>query len=668
MPWPALQTALDAHGSAAAALDAGDYYAAFLLARQEGEAELEAVALLMCGWVEKAISDLGSKPAQYEATRAYMDFGRWCLGDEDMACLAREGKPKLLLIAGAHTERGIPNASAGPFEIQSLILVRDQKAPAASEIIDPGAPPDAIILFDVYGLRVPEGIFDFGVPVIFWTYDFDFHIPSQYEDLARADIILCASVGEHYPLQRIYPGRVATFPAHDIYTDPARFAGAAGMRNIDLVHTGISFSPMMRGKAQFLFEKAIADDEALDIRLVQGFLDVADYRDLIGQARNIAVVDRLAGGLPTRAMDAACAGGAILSPAGVGAHELLRLAGVTIGEADSAADSEAAERNLHQIFPPSPEREFRFLKFCLFQSAILKDGIRYTDQQSAPKLPLQVRTEHSGACRTALGLIHGFIAKPLDDGIRMQLAGLIESAKGGYENSVPLNFNLARYLWANDDKQAAIPLFERLCRTEAKGPFNPALDDIRIHLLPVAAELTPYEVYFTALARDLANGEAAAPRARRVIAASAHCFMGLDHLQQERWRAGIQSLDQALALCPDHFPAARLRARAIYAAGQAPDIVLDAVYAAVRLYGPHLTELLPIAAACHQALDDDAGALALVKSWCYFASRVRWLNAHEHPIPPQTWEAIQPYQDRLPDGLAANIRALQQEGAVNFKS
>ncbi len=85
MPWPALQTAVDAHGSAAATLDAGDYYAAFVLACQEQEAELEAIALLMCGWVEKALGDLESISVQHEATRAYMDFGRWCLGDEDLA-------------------------------------------------------------------------------------------------------------------------------------------------------------------------------------------------------------------------------------------------------------------------------------------------------------------------------------------------------------------------------------------------------------------------------------------------------------------------------------------------------------------------------------------------------------------------------------------------------
>ena len=214
-------------------LDAGDYYAAFVLARQE-----------------------------HEATRAYMDFGLWCLGDEDLA----SRKSRLLLIAVTHTERGIPSAPTGQFEIQSLVLARDVKAPSAAEIIDNRARPDAIILFDVYGPRVPEEIFDLGVPVIAWSYDF--HIPSQYEDLVRADTILCASVGEHYPLQRIYPGRVAAFPAHDIYTDPARFSGACGAHNIDLVHTGISFSPRMRGKAQFLFDQAIEYDEALDIQLV----------------------------------------------------------------------------------------------------------------------------------------------------------------------------------------------------------------------------------------------------------------------------------------------------------------------------------------------------------------------------------------------------------------
>ena len=69
MPWPALQTALDAHGSAARALDAGDYYSAFELSRKEGEPELEAVALVMCGWVERALAELESIPIKHQASR-----------------------------------------------------------------------------------------------------------------------------------------------------------------------------------------------------------------------------------------------------------------------------------------------------------------------------------------------------------------------------------------------------------------------------------------------------------------------------------------------------------------------------------------------------------------------------------------------------------------------
>ena len=596
-----------------------------------------------------------------------MAFGRWCLGDdraaEDIAPLAHGRKTRLLLIAGTHTKRGIPDALPVQFDIQSLILARDQKAPSASEIIDTGAPPEAVILFDVYGPRVPEGIFDLGVPVIFWTYDFDFHLPGQYEDLARADIILCALVGEHYPLQRIYPGRVATYPAHDIYTDPARFSGTPGERKIDLVHTGTSFSPMMRGKAQFLFRQAITDDDALEIRLVQGFLDTADYRELMNNARTTAVVDRLAGGFPTRAMDAACAGAAILSPVGVGAHSFLRLAGVNIVETMQGAmagKDNKLEHNLHQIFPPSPEREIRFLKFCMFQFAILNEGIRFTPHHSTPKKLIVSRTEHSNTNRTALNLIHAFTAKPLDDGIRVQLAKLIARVTETYATSVPLNFNLARYLWAIDDKVGAAKLFDRLCQTAAQGQFDPALDDIRIHLLPIGSELTPYEAYFASLARDLADGDAKAPGARRIIAASGHCYMGLDHLQNGRHEAGVSELDQALELFPDHFPAARLRARALHAADQPPDVVLDAVYGAVRLYGPYLTELLPIAVACHEKLDDDDGALSLVKSWCYFATRVRWLKPEEHPISDETWRMIEPYFPRLPDGLAQDIRDLRR--------
>ncbi|MEE2761063.1 MAG: hypothetical protein VYE18_06430, partial [Pseudomonadota bacterium] len=182
-----METALDSHNSAAAALDAGDYFSAVELARREGAAEPEAVALLMCGWVERALAGLENRKIEHEATHSYMAFGRWCVGENTAPAFAvpeENRKTRLLLIAGNHTERGIPDPPSGDFDIRSLVLARDEKAPAAAEILGTDPPPDAVILFDVYGPRVPEGIFDFGVPVIFWTYDFDFHLPSQFEDLA----------------------------------------------------------------------------------------------------------------------------------------------------------------------------------------------------------------------------------------------------------------------------------------------------------------------------------------------------------------------------------------------------------------------------------------------------------------------------------------------------
>ncbi|MEE2760156.1 MAG: hypothetical protein VYE18_01765, partial [Pseudomonadota bacterium] len=661
LPWPALETALDAHDSAAAALDAGDYCSAFELARQEGAAEPEAVALLMCGWVERALAGLENRKIEHEATHSYIAFGRWCLGENTAPSFVvpeENRKTRLLLIAGKHTERGIPDPLPGDFDIRFLVLARDEKAPPAENIIGKDPLPDAVILLDVYGPRVPEGIFDLGVPVIFWSYDFDFHLPSQYEDLAQTDVILCASVGEYFQMRRIYPGRIATMPAHDIYTDAARFTNTPGEPEFDLVHTGVSFSPMMLGKAQYLFHQAVTGEDDARIQLVQGFLGNTDYRELIGKARNIAVFDRFSGGLQTRAMDAACAGTAICTPEGVGAHSILRMAGVAFAKGEPTPE---AEYNLRQIFPASPDREIRFLKYCLFQLALLKGDIRFAPPRPTPKPPTFKKSSHTNACRTALRLIHAFADEPMDANIRARLDNLIERVTGEYESSVPLNFNLARYLWAIEDKIGATTLLDRLCQTADRGQFEPARNDIRIHLLPVASELTPYDAYFMALARDLSEGMANAPTARRIITASAHCFLGLDHLQGGRLEAGTSALETALQLFPGHFPAARLHVRALYAAEAPPGKILDAIYMAVGLYGPYLTELLPIAIACHKDLDDLEGALALVKIWCRFATRVHWIKPDEHPISSAIWPVIAPYLKQLPEKLVLSVRALEED-------
>ncbi|NQV54695.1 MAG: hypothetical protein HQ503_02450 [Rhodospirillales bacterium] len=696
---PTKDDVIASYASAGDALDAGDYYAALERSRREGAVELEGVALLMCGWIEKGLKILEGISTPSSATRLHQAFGYWCLErDQEALAILEESSAlrslvesksqRLLLIAGAHTQRAVPTIFPSDLDIRAFVWGPGESAPPISDILEDDWQPDLIIVFDVYGNRIPDGLYDLDAPVIFWTYDFDFHLTRQYDDLARADIISCAFSGEHYLLNNIYAGRVVTFPTHDVYTPRMRDSECSGERDLDIVHTGVSFSSLMRGKAQFLFSLAALDDPELNISIRNGFLEVGEYHALLARAKYVVSFDRLSGGIQTRAMDGLSAGSAVLGPAGRPANSILDGSGakfcelnletmsLSAGELFEAPDLHVPDNSskikntvtaIEQIFPASPEREVRFIKRCLFQSILLGSKVKFSET-SAPE-PSSIigphstdeNAGHSRICIQTLRALELFAANPLDADARAKVDAIMTHAGDEYPASIPLNFNIGRYLWAADRKDDAAEMFKRLYSHIDDGLFDPKHDDIRIHFLPLNAEMTPFEEYYNALSKDLSTGDWAASSARAVVAATAQCYIGLYHLQLEDNARGIEALQKSMELWPAHFPAARLLAKAMYADGQSEAETLDALLYAAELFAPYLTELLPMITQLMGKLGDDEGAKMTVKSWCNFITRTRWARPSDHPIPEETWDTVALYLDDFPDQFAQNVNSLRRE-------
>ena len=192
-----------------------------------------------------------------------------------------------------------------------------------------------------------------------------------------------------------------------------------------------------------------------------------------------------------------------------------------------------------------------------------------------------------------------------------------------------------------------------LATSGAQGLFDPTREEIRFAFFRSPEELMPYNDFVRGLWLDMREGRLTLPGARSVIAATARSYLALFELQDGRIEQGIVELEAALAVFPDHFAAARLQAKALAAADRSKAEIESAVERAVALYGPSLSELLPIALAVARDADH---ALAWVRRWCHFIVRVRWARPEDHIVPQATWAAVEPYLDQLAPGLKTAVR------------
>ena len=139
------------------------------------------------------------------------------------------------------------------------------------DLLPAGFRPDAVFIFDIYGAHACRSRSTTSARLSFFNMDSDFQLPHQYQDLNRADLIICNSLHEHRQLAGIYPCPVLALTANALSFDPVELSLAANDKDLDLLHTGLSFTPIMREKAQLLFRLATIDDPKLKIRFHHGF-------------------------------------------------------------------------------------------------------------------------------------------------------------------------------------------------------------------------------------------------------------------------------------------------------------------------------------------------------------------------------------------------------------
>ena len=86
-----------------------------------------------------------------------------------------------------------------------------------------------------------------------------------------------------------------------------------------------------------------------------------------------------------------------------------------------------------------------------------------------------------------------------------------------------------------------------------------------LKLFENASEMMPPQDYFLSVTNDIVSGDSNNKYGRAVIATTALSYMALHHLQKEDFKSGLEYLEKALDLYPNHFPAARLKFKALHA-------------------------------------------------------------------------------------------------------
>ena len=693
---PNLQDIINSYSSAREALDAGSHYIALLKARAENQTEIENAALIMCGAIKRGIDGLSPGVLPQEA------YGQWCLGNKleaakilgnyqgfkNLISLLKKPAIKLLIVFGPHTKNYVPSEMLEGFEIISVAVNRDETVSSLSEMTPREFQPDAIIVLDIYGQRLPDDLYDFDGPIIFVNFDFHFQLALQYQDLTRADLIVGNSAYEHYFLERIHKVPISVFPAILMPVDERRVNEIPNEKDIDLLHTGLSFTPIMREKSQFLFRIATIDNPNLNIRIHHGYLDIEEYIHTIRRAKLMPIYCGWgSGGIQMRTIDALLNGSCPLHGGDDVAVQLFQHGRHTI-LCSSTSDLEediarvletyhnksgslnksypAISAELQEIFPKPMERESRLLKYCLFEAARFKyhrklnHTLRTTSVVGVNRcLSLARVNPRDGQNLFSIALfraIESCIDRPFETNRQIIVNSVFNEAHSRYPNSLANLFNYARFKWMIGDKGKAYEIFTILINGLKTHCYDPTRDLVWLHLFENNTEMLPPQDYFLSAANDLATGDSEYNKGRAVIGATALCYMALYHLQSENLKTGLLYLDRALELYPDHFPSARLKFKALHALGDDWEATSKAFNLAINLYPPLLTDLLPLGVSTELLRKNETEAISLIKSWVYFITRCTWEREDSHPIPELTWKTVRAFFNRLPRHLQNKLK------------
>jgi tetratricopeptide (TPR) repeat protein len=688
-------------------LASGNYAYAF---HKASEGETKACARIMCGAIFGGMTELADCEELTEPAQLIQAYGYWCLGQPDKALdiltkLEGEKASKLagfidqgaeVLICtspGSEQMESFENISLSyqivePEEFGDVIL---EKSPGRD------LSRDLILSFGVYGANLPSNIFDLDCPTVFWVGDHDFFYATRQADFDRATLLVANSAGEHVELSEHYGARIAAFPGHESYGRNDEFMDVTVDKEFDIGYTGRAFVPYMRDKAQFLFSLATLDDPDLKIGIFDGYLAEDDFAVMMRQSKFVPLYWRYAGGIQTRAIDALRQGAFVFSPEPLTMGELLggdaagfvsvcsdapsKLATENLADYDERLKSytdqeEKFSRQFKDMFWPSPAREHRFIKFCLFQSILaepqgkkapppgpLPAELRGYSPDQAIKVytsisKFNMAAEDKSVAHYNFAATAAFYAATVGSGSEKLAHHALEVYALGQEafpGNMVLKFNHARALWTFGAKPEASLLFGELSRTSSALYFDPK-DAVLSHRMRPLADLFSYGDFLQAALKDPAT-------ARVMIQSAALTYLGVLAFETDQPNEARAFFDKATDLSEVNFPAYRWLTEVLAHISAEPVEILEAFYQAFTLYPPNLCQLLPFGVAAELASDHSEEAASLLNQWVLYHLRVREPSGESLPLNLQSLDTVHQNRPLLKNWIGDAFDQMMQDTA-----
>jgi len=697
---PSLDDIVEKYRSAREAFERGNYYVSLLKAQIEDNTDIEAASMIMCGSRVKSVE----KALKKESVE-YL-FAKWCsentkinthlLSKEPkftaLADILSKRKINIFYFAGPHTKRAIPQIDLPDISIASKIVERDEIIISLKDVLPKNWVPDVIIILDIYGHRLPNDLYTSKIPLIFVPYDFDFQLQRQFEDLQKASLIVSNSAYEHILLEGIYGGPISACPTFVALSQQLEANKHIPTKDIDFFHSGVSFNPLMREKAQFLFRIATIDNPKLKIIINEDFLPKLEYQSYMQRAKFAPIMSsRNHGGMLSRSIDSlsSCSFplhgvrdapiqlfNVLKSYITLSSHSSLEKdVFLSLLDFDEKWDNyknslEDIRFEISSTLLTSENGKIKFLKFCLFEifhrSAFKNkpnsknDNLRGNSIVGVKNSIKHARKNKNNSHRlyslSVFNAIEQALSTAHPSAANESIKSYYTEAKQKFPNSLAINFNFARYAWLTNNTDEAVDIFKSIYREKESLIYEPETDLVWLRLFSALSELMPIQDYSVAVSKELANGRNECTAGKNIIISTCLVYLAVNKLRQKEYKKGLKLLDKALHLYSEHFPAARLRVKTLFIIGTDWKKTASAFKKAIELYPPYLTELLSLGVSIKEKLGQEKAALDLVKTWVYFITRYNYRKSNDYAISPDTWSAVNEYHKLLPKDLLTALK------------
>lgn len=722
-----------AHADAQSAFNAGNYVVAASLA--EADSALRGAALVMLGAYRRGLAMLDAGHELTPMQNIVRTFAQWQIGEAEGARAAitdiLEAHPDEALYAAAHATLHQSEWNvllfSDPFP-RSVAAFREAGRSGAFRVwvvgFDNGCDirlhhdrplletlaaagvgrPDLALNLTSYGTLHQ----DFGqlpCPKICFVSDLDYFLFNR-DAFAHHDLLVTNGPVEHHELRLIHERPVHTYYTLDLdYLLNLDEPASRDDKRFDIGLTGSSLVPYMREKAQLVLHLMDLPDD-LSVRILQGFLPPEQYAAFTRQTRLTPMAVRFSDVLNTRVIETVQHGCDSLHLAGNLWPELLGLERHAhpyrydsletdirdaLASCDASTIDESTRTAIHDLLPPSPEREIRFLRHFAFLSCLPRadearpparasgaTGILLELQQRTPETIDRYYSEtiaHFNNGQTAYDAIKGLNARIYRAGMYADAQVLRDAVSAGrrlvsqHPDRLVLRFNYARFLYHHVAPDEAAPHFAHIAREwESQSLVEDEDDILNYHFhnefFPFMHYQDQVQLKLAAAAGEVGKGWI---EPRQVIASTAYHYLADWLFGRGQTAESIDYASSGVVLDSGNYnllsALVRICWRAWEESGNRDMLrhLLECFDRSVDGFPGHFRALAWYAWKAIEALDDDVLGKRILQLWYRFSARVLIQDAP--PLPPgqeaELLAALRRYRHELPNPIPAHVGELE---------